>query len=143
MFWMLLRGFDEGLPLTAEAVEVIHQIAAHEGLHRGVDVVQIDLLLDGLFTVYVGVELRHGRHVGRDGRGDFGPTVNCAEECEKILREERRIVVAGAILKDHGDAARGADAGNLRRREGKRQAIADAHELALDIGLNFLDLLFF
>ncbi len=105
-------GFDEGLPLTTEAVEVIHQIAAHEGLHGGVDIVEIHLLLDGFFAVHIGIELRHGRHVGGNGCGDFRPLVECAEKCEEIFCEERGIVVAGPILEDHGDAAR-----RCRRRE--------------------------
>jgi hypothetical protein len=33
-------GFDIGLPLAAEAVEVVDQRAAHEGLHGGVDIAE-------------------------------------------------------------------------------------------------------
>ena len=42
-------GFNVGLPLPAEAIEVVHEIAAHERLHRGVDVGEVDLLLRAPF----------------------------------------------------------------------------------------------
>ena len=52
---------DIGLPLAAEAVEVVDQVSAHEGLHGGVDVGELHLLLRGLFLVDIGIELGHGR----------------------------------------------------------------------------------
>ncbi len=57
-------GFHVCLPLAAETVEVIHQVAAHEGRHGGVDIVQIHLLRQRLFFIHIGhraVEPRAGR----------------------------------------------------------------------------------
>src|SRR5579883_3313716 len=61
-----------GLPLPAEAIEVVDEISAHEGLHGGVDVAEIDLLLQSLFAVNVSVELRNGRLIGGNGGGYLG-----------------------------------------------------------------------
>ena len=64
-------GFDVGLPLSAESVEVVHQRSAHEGLHRGVDVREVNLLLRRLFAIDVDVKLRYGRSVRGNGRGNL------------------------------------------------------------------------
>ena len=92
--------FDVGLPLAAEAVEVVHQVSAHERLHGGVDVAQVDLLLRGLFLVDICIELWDGRKIGGNGRGDLLALGDRAEKGEEIFREEGRIVVAGAILRE-------------------------------------------
>ena len=46
-------GLDVDLPLAAEAVEVVHEVAAHEGLERLVDVAELDALLEHLVAVDV------------------------------------------------------------------------------------------
>ena len=51
-------GLQEHLPLPAEAVEVVHVGAAHEGLERRVDRVQVDALLERLVAVDLGEDLR-------------------------------------------------------------------------------------
>ena len=77
MFAILVRdvafGFDVRLPLAAEAIEVVDEVAAHERLHGGVDVGEIDLLLKRLFPIDIRVELRHGRLIRRNGGGDLRP----------------------------------------------------------------------
>ena len=82
--------FDVGLPLAAEAIEVIHQIAAHEGLHRGVDAGKTHLLLQGLFLIDIGVELGHGGLIGRDGGRDLRTLGKRPEKCEDVLSQCRR-----------------------------------------------------
>ena len=46
-----------GLPLAAESIEVVNEIAAHEGLHGCVDVGEIDLLLQRLLLVDIGIRV--------------------------------------------------------------------------------------
>src|SRR6185437_5399236 len=134
-------GFDVGLPLTAEAVEVVDQVATHEGLHSGVDVRERDLLLRGFFAVDIGIELGDGGKVGGDGGGDLLAFGGGAEEGVQIFCKEGRIVVAGAVLKNHGDAAGGPDAGDGGRREAEGDALGAAHQLALHALLDGVELL--
>ena len=55
---------DIDLPLPAEAVEVVDEVAAHEGLKRLIDLSEIDALLEHLVPVHVDEELGHrGRKV--------------------------------------------------------------------------------
>jgi len=98
-------GFHIGLPLAAEAVEVVDQIAAHEGLHGLVDVAELHTLLQGLGLVHGDVELGHGRVVGGQHVGDFRALLECSQELVEVLGQIRRVVVAGAVFDDHGDAA--------------------------------------
>ena len=48
-------GLHIDLPLAAEAVEVIHERAAHEALHGLVNVLQLHALLQHLVAVHVHV----------------------------------------------------------------------------------------
>src|SRR5579864_5703338 len=90
-------GFDEGLPLASEPVEVVDQISAHESLHGCIDRAQIDLLLRGLVDVHIGIKLRYGRKVRGNRRRNLRPLRHRAEKREDVLRKEGRIVVAGPI----------------------------------------------
>ena len=68
---------DVDLPLPAEAVEVVHEDAAHEALQRLVDVGEVDALLEHFVAVDLDEDLRH---VGQEGRADAGrvPAACCA-----------------------------------------------------------------
>ena len=39
---VLVLGFDVNLPLAAEPVKIIHEVATHEGLERGVNIAERD-----------------------------------------------------------------------------------------------------
>ena len=114
----LAFGLDEDLPLPAEAIEVVHEVAAHEGLQRLADLREIDALLQDLVAIDVDEDLRHGGQEGAGRGGDLRAFAHGFEEAVQVFAEEGRIA-AGAIFEHEGDAAGGADAGN-RRAAGRR-----------------------
>ncbi len=116
-------GLDVGLPLAAEAVEVVHQIPAHESLHGGVHVAELNLLLLDLLAIDIDVELRYLRIVGRDGRRNLGPVLQGAEKLIGVGGKEVEVVAAGAIFEHKAHAARTAETRNRRWREGERQTL--------------------
>ena len=64
---------DIDLPLPAETVKVVDEVASHEGLKGLVDLPEVDPLLENLVTVHLDKELRHGRKKGRCHTGEFRP----------------------------------------------------------------------
>ena len=127
-------GLDEDLPLPAEAVEVVHEVAAHEGLQRLADLREIDALRQDLVAIDVDEDLRHGRQERAVGRSDLRPLAHSFEEAVQVLAEEGH-VAARAIFEHEGDAAGRADAGNRRRRKGEADSLRDGGELLVDAPL--------
>src|SRR6202034_194782 len=99
--------FDVGLPLAAETVEVVDQVSAHEGGHGGVNVRQLNLLLEYLLLIYVGVELGHRRLIRWDCRADLRTLFQGSKKCIDILGEGSGVVRAGTVFENHGDTAGG------------------------------------
>ena len=105
----LALGLHVDLPDAPEAVEVVHEGAAHERLQRLVDRREVDALLEHLVPVDVGEELRHAREQRGEEQGELGPLARRREELRRVLGQERG-VLAGAVLEHERDAAGGADA---------------------------------
>ena len=64
-------GLNVSLPLAPEAIELVDEITSHEGLHGGVNVRQIHLLLQSFFFVHIGIELRNSRLIRRNRSGNL------------------------------------------------------------------------
>ena len=118
---VLAFGFDVDLPLPSEAVEVVDEQSAHEGLDGAVDVVERDALLEHLVAIDRHELLRHARQERGDDAGAISGRLRAAAmNLLQIVGQELH-VVAGAVFQDEGEAAGGADAGNGRRREAERE----------------------
>ena len=115
---VLALGLHINLPLPAEPVEVVDEVGAHEGLERSVDIAELHPLLQHLVAVHVDEDLRHRGGEGRGDPGKFGPFARLGQEFLGVLPQEGD-VLACPVLEHHGDAARGADARDGRRREGE------------------------
>jgi len=102
---VLAFGFDVGLPLAAKAIEIVHEVTAHESLHRGVDVALTDLLLGDFFAIDLRKKLRHRGKVSGDGDGYFGTLRKSAEKLTQVGGEELLIVLARPIFQNEADAA--------------------------------------
>ena len=85
---VIALGLHIDLPLAAEAVEVIDERAAHEALHRLVDVLQLDALLQHLVAVHVHEYLRHRRQRGGEHAGEFGALFRRCQELLQVLGQE-------------------------------------------------------
>ena len=72
-----------------------------------------------LFAIHVRVELRNGGQIGRDRGRDLRRFESAPRKPNRFFVRKFGIVVARAVLHDHGDAAGGADARNGGRREQK------------------------
>ncbi|EXI65763.1 MAG: hypothetical protein AW08_02975 [Candidatus Accumulibacter adjunctus] len=118
-------GLDVDLPLAAEAVEIVDEATAEEGLQGLVDLLDVDPLLEHLVAVHVDEQLRHDRAEGGRQAGEFRSLARRFEELAGLLGEEGD-VLAGAVLQDEGGAARDTDALDCRRRKGEADGTADA-----------------
>ena len=127
--------------MAAEAVEVVDEAAAEKTLQGLVDVVDVDPLLEHFVAVDVDENLRHGWAEGRRHAGQFWPFARRLDEFVGVGREEVD-VLAGAILKNEGRPARGADARNRWRRESETDGAAQATELSRQARLDRLVLFF-
>ena len=110
-------GLHVDLPLPAEAVEVVDEVAAHEGLERLVNVLQGHALLEHLVPVHIHEDLGHGRRERGPHAGQLGPLPRRLDELLHVVHEKAQ-VLARAVLQDERHASGGADAGNGRRRKG-------------------------
>ena len=69
--------FDVDLPGAAEAVEVVHEKAAHEGLERLIDGGEIDPLLDDFVAINLNENLGNVRQKCRNQGAELWPFVRC------------------------------------------------------------------
>ena len=120
-------GLHVHLPLPAKAVEVVHQLAAHEGLHGLVDVGDIDALLHRPWRDRHSRRAAERRQIGGDHAREFRPLAGCRHELVDVLGQELRCR-SRAVFQDEGDAARRADAGNRGRRKRERDAVLDLRQ---------------
>ena len=104
-------GFDIDLPLAAEAIEIVDEIAAHEGLDRAVDIVEGHTLLQHFVAVYVDKLLRHAGQESGAEAGDFRPLSRGFKKDVQVSGEELNIA-ARTVFEDKGESAGSADAGN-------------------------------
>ena len=128
-------GLHEHLPLPAEAVEVVHEVAAHERLQRLADLREIDALREDLVAIDVDQDLRHRRQERAGGGRNLRPLAHRFEEAVQVFTEKSH-VAARAVFEHERDAAGGADAGNGRRRKGEGDCLPEsAASLALMVCL--------
>jgi hypothetical protein len=125
-------GLHVHLPDPPEAVEVVDEGAAHEGLQRLVDGVQVDGLLEHLVTVDLGEDLRHAGNEGRRHRGELRALAGGLEELFRV-GGEKLDGSPGAVLQHEGHSAGCADAGNGRRREGERLRLGQHVQPLVDL----------
>ena len=121
-------GLDVDLPLAAEAVEVIDEVAAHEGLEDPVDLADVHALLEHLVPVHLDEDLGHRGDEGGGDPGEFRSFLGRSQEFLGVLPEELDIF-PGPILQDKGDPAGSADARDGRGREGKGNALGKFSQL--------------
>ena len=124
-------GLDEDLPLPAEAIEVVHEIASHEGLQRLADLRKIGTLRQDLVAIDVDEDLRNRRQERAGCGGDLRALAHGFEEAVQVIAEEGH-VAASAVFEHEGDAAGRADAGNRRRGKGEGDPVRDGGELLVD-----------
>ena len=99
------------MPLAAEAVEVVHEKAAHESLDGLVDVADRHALLEYLIFVHVHKLLRNAGKKRGAQAGYLRAFPRRGNECVKVCRQELHIL-AGAILQNERESAGSADSGN-------------------------------
>jgi hypothetical protein len=124
-------GLHVDLPHAAEAVEVVDEDAAHEGLERLVDRFEGDALLEGLVAIDPGEDLGDGGKQGRVEAADLGPLARGVHEALRLLGEERH-VLPRAVLEHEAHAAGGADAGDRGRRESKGNRLGELAQARVD-----------
>ena len=130
-------GLDVDLPLTAEPIEVIDKIAAHEGLQDPEDLADVHALLEHFVPVHLDEDLGHGGHEGGGDPGEFRPLPGRGQEFLGVFPEKIDIFT-GPVFQDEGDAAGSADARDGRGREGKGGALGEFGELLIEGGHNGL-----
>ncbi len=126
------RRLHEDLPLAREAREVVDVGATQKRLERGVDVGDRDALLQDLFLVDLDVDLRHRRREVGDHVLQLGPLAGGVDELFHVLRQKLD-GAAAPILQEQAEPARGADAGDRRRRQREDARARDARELAVHL----------
>ena len=123
---------DIDLPLAAEAVEVVDEVAAHEGLKGLVDLSQVDALLEHLVPVHLDEELGHSREKGCRHAGQFGPLARRLDELVDVLCQESD-VFARPVLENEGGAAGQPDALDGRRRKGKGNGLGQLGQFPVQV----------
>ena len=127
------------LPLEAEAVEVIHEIPAEEGLHGLIGFGEIHALDHRLGFIHIEVDLRHIPQRGCEKAGELRASLRGGHEFLRVLRDDIHRS-ARAVLEHEGHATGRADAGNGGRRKGERGGgIRERTEFAIDIRLDGID----
>ena len=106
--------------MEAEAVEVVHEVAAEEGLERLVGLVEVHALDHRLGLVEFDVDLRHIPECGGEEGREFRARLGGRHEFLGVRRDEFH-GGARAVFEHEGHAAGGADArdGGRREREGR------------------------
>src|SRR6185369_10352118 len=94
---VLAFGLDIDLPLAAEAVEVVHEVTAHERLQRFIDLGEFHTLLERLIAVNVDVNLRDDGQEGGVDAGDLRTFASCFHEPVNVGSQKRN-VLASAVL---------------------------------------------
>ena len=126
-------GLDVDLPLAAEPVEIINEVAAHEGLQDPVDLTDVHALLEHLVPVHLDEDLGHRGHEGGGDPGEFRPFLRGRQELLGVLPEKLDIF-AGPVFQDEGNPAGSADARDGRGRKGKGDALGELGELPIETG---------
>src|SRR6185312_6957116 len=111
-----LFGFDVHLPLAAEAVEIIHKIAAEECLQRLIYVRDVDALTLDFLAIDIGKSLRRIRQIGCGNIRKFLALARRSHKLIQVFSEKLR-PAAGSILEDKRYTAGSADARNGRGRK--------------------------
>src|SRR5262249_7498581 len=131
---------DVHRPLTAEAVEVIHEQSAHEGLKCFVDIVDRDALLKHLNLIDVYELLRDARQQGRAQSRNLPTLAGRRHKGVQVVCEKGN-VVASAIFQNEGEPSGCADTGNRGRRKIECDAFRQRAQLAIQALLDLLKLL--
>ena len=135
-------GLNVDLPLEAEPVEIVDEIAAQEGLQGLIRVREVHSLDHRLGFVHVGVNLGNVPKRGGKDVGQLGTLLRGRHEFLGILGDKLH-VRAAAVFQNERHATRGADArnGGRRKREGGRR-LRQRRELTIDMSLDRIDLEF-
>ena len=123
-------GLHVNLPLQAEAVEIIDHRPAEESAQRIVGVVDGHALDEGFVAIDGQLELRHGRQERRVQVLQLRTFRRRRHESLRLLGEKIDRA-ARTVLQDKVYAARGADTGNGRRREGESHGAGEHGELGV------------
>ena len=78
-------GLDVNLPLPAEAIEVIDEVATHERLDRAIDIVEVYALLQHLVAVHVDKLLGYARQECGADAGNFRTLAGRFQEGVQVL----------------------------------------------------------
>ena len=122
------------LPLAAEAVEVVDEVAAHERLEGLVDLPEVDALLEHLVPVHVDVKLGHRREE-RGGRTGRAPASSSPPR-ETCLTFSARNPMSLPARSSRTKVAPPAspDALNRRGRKGKGDGLGQLGQLPVQVG---------
>src|SRR5262249_11183893 len=131
----LAFGLHVDLPGAPEAIEVVDEVSAHEGLERLVDALDVDSLLQHFVAVDLREELRNIGDERRRERADLGPFARLGDESLRVLRQELDVRTR-AIFQHERDAAGSTDARDCGRWERERDRLANLPELPIDVRLD-------
>jgi len=120
-------------PDAPKAIELVHEVAAEEGLECPIHVADRHAELQDSIFVDVGEELRRGGRERRVQERDLGPIAQLGHEALRVLPEVVE-AVAGAILDEEVDAAGLADARDGGREERNRLRVGERPELRVQGG---------
>src|SRR4029077_17392140 len=137
---VLALRFDVHLPLASEAVEIVDEVPAHEGLDGAVHVVECDALFQNFVAIDVHKLLRHAGQESRAEAGDFRPLASRIEENSQVSGKELNIA-AGAVLKNKGKATGSAHTRNGRRGKSERHRGGQLALLLVQMCVERLELL--
>ena len=137
---VLVLGLDVDLPLAAEAVEVVDEQPAHEGLDGPVNVVDRHPCL---ITLSRSTSTNCCGTLGRKVvvRVPISGRLRAAAMNLFRLSDKKLDVLAGPVFQDERESAGSADAGNGGRREAEGHSFRKLAQLPIQVRLDGLELL--
>src|SRR5580658_4749339 len=132
-------GLDVNLPLTAEAVEVVNEIAAHESLDGAVDIGKIDALFQYFVTIHFNKFLRNAGQKSGAQAGNLGSLSRRFKKRVHIVREKSN-AAAGAVFEDECESTGGANTGDRWRRKTESNSCRQFCQLLIQMRLDRLKL---
>ena len=127
--------FHVHLPLPPEAVEIIDQETAHEGLQRLVYIADVYALAYDLDAIHIHIHLWHIRRIGCDQRREFGPLTRRGDKFIHVLGQEF-LTAAGPVFEHERCATRRTDTRNSRWLKRERDCFFQLGQRPAHILLN-------
>src|SRR6202040_1749303 len=132
-------GLDVNLPLAAKAVEVVDEIAAHEGLDGAVHIGKIDTLFQYFVAINVNKFLWNAGQKSGAQAGDLGPLSRRFKKRAHIFSEKFN-ATAGAVFEDERESAGRANPRDSWWRKTESNSCRQFRELLIQVRLDRLKL---